>query len=231
MTASLLLLNWKRPVNLTRILAAEAGYQKLAELLVFNNNASEVFDYHHSKVKVLNASTDFGLRVRWVLAALAKSECLLFQDDDILLPEVTIGALIDEVARDRRRIYSLHGRNPGPGGRYIPSAVDGEVEIILTRAAAIHRTLVPLILQGEQAFRDAGFVVPPNNGEDIFLSYCISAHFGKKHQVLRLPFADLPSPHALSNRPEHIRERTLLLRDCKSFFRQFRTHPHGNQRG
>ena len=216
--ASLLLLNWKRAANLTRIIAQETAYQRVQEILVFNNNASEPFHYQHPKVKVLNASTDFGLRVRWVLATLAKAECLVFQDDDILLPESTIKAFVDELGRDRHRIYSLHGRNPGPDGRYNPNPADGEVEIALTRAAAIHRALLPLIFQSEQAFWDAGFTLPVNNGEDIFLSCCVSAHFGKKHKVLRAPFVDLPSPHALSSRPEHIKERTQLLRQCKEFF-------------
>src|SRR5215472_472051 len=79
MTASLLLLNWKRPANLMRILAAEAGCKKVQEILVFNNNDSAPFHYPHPKVKILNASTAFGLRVRWVLAALAEGQCLIFQ--------------------------------------------------------------------------------------------------------------------------------------------------------
>jgi hypothetical protein len=217
-TASLLLLNWKRPANLMRIVAAEAAYKNVAEIVVFNNNAAAPFHYPHPKIKVLNASADFGLRVRWILAALAKSECLIFQDDDILLPESTIRAFIDEVGRDGQRVYSLHGRNPRPDGQYDPAVSEGEVEIALTRAAAIHRSLVPLIFQSEEAFRAAGFELPLNNGEDIFLSYCITARFGKKPKVLRLPFADLPSPHALSSRPEHIKERTNLVRQCKRFF-------------
>src|SRR5262249_30255070 len=152
-----------------------AGCKKVEEILVFNNNASAPFHYPHPKVKVLNASTAFGLRVRWVLAALAKGQCLIFQDDDILLPESTINAFIEAVGRDKHRVYSLHGRNPGPNDRYNADIADGEVEIILTRAAAIHRTLVPLIFQSEEAFREAGFAIPANNGEDIFLSYSISA--------------------------------------------------------
>jgi hypothetical protein len=218
MTASLLLLNWKRPANLTRILAVESAYRKVAEVLVFNNNASAPFHYSHPKVKVLNASADFGLRSRWILAAVAEGDCLIFQDDDILLPEATFATLISEVGRDSKRVYSLHGRNPGPRDRYDARPAHGEVEIVLTRTAAIHRTLVPLILQSEQAFREAGLTIPANNGEDIFLSYCIYSRFGKKHKVLRLPFADLSSPHALSNRPEHIGERTRIVRQCKNFF-------------
>src|SRR5690348_4365396 len=119
--ASLLLLNWKRPGNLSRILAMEQSYKHVAEILVFNNNSDEPFHHAHPKVKVLNASTDFGLRSRWILAALAQSECLIFQDDDILLPETTVRGFIQELSRDRLRIYSLHGRNPGPRGEYYPA--------------------------------------------------------------------------------------------------------------
>jgi hypothetical protein len=218
MRASLLLLNWKRPGNVRRILAVEQSYKNVAEILVFNNNSAEPFQYGHPKVKTLNASTDFGLRSRWILAALAQSECLIFQDDDILLPESTIRGFIQEISRDRLCVYALHGRNPGPRGEYNPAAAYGEVEIVLTRAAAMHRMLVPSVFKSEQAFQEAGFEIPASNGEDIFLSYCISAQFGRKHKVLRLPFADLPSPSALSSRPEHVKERTRLLHQCKSFF-------------
>lgn len=220
MKASLLLLNWKRPANLTRIVAAEAAYRNVAEILVFNNNAAAPFHYPHPKVKVLNSSSDFGLRVRWILAALANCQCLIFQDDDILLPQTTVGAFIDAVDRDSRRLYSLHGRNPLADGRYVAADAEDEVEIILTRAAAMHRKLVPLIFESEEAFRAAGFAIPANNGEDIFVSYCISAHLGKRHRVLRLPFADLPSPDALSSRPEHMKQRTHVVRLCKRFFSQ-----------
>ena len=43
MPASLLLLNWKRPANLARVLAVEAAYPGVAEIMVFNNNASAAF--------------------------------------------------------------------------------------------------------------------------------------------------------------------------------------------
>jgi hypothetical protein len=43
MPASLLLLNWKRPANLTRVLAVEAAYPGVAEIMVFNNNAYAAF--------------------------------------------------------------------------------------------------------------------------------------------------------------------------------------------
>lgn len=218
MKASLLLLNWQRPDNLSRILAVEQSYKHVAEILVFNNNGAKPFKHAHPKVKILNASTDFGLRSRWILAALAHSECLIFQDDDILLPETTVRGFTQELSRDRLRLYSLHGRNPGLNGVYNPAAAYGEVEMVLTRAAAMHRMLVPWVFAGEQAFQEAGFEVPATNGEDIFLSYCISAQCGRKNKVLRLPFADLPSPGALSSRPEHIRERTQLMRQCKRFF-------------
>jgi Glycosyl transferase family 64 domain len=218
MRASLLLLNWKRPANVSRILAVEQSYRQVAEILVFNNNGAEPFHHAHPKVKILNASVDCGLRARWLLAVLAQSDCLIFQDDDILLPESTISGFINEVRRDRQRVYGLHGRNPGPDGRYSTAAAYGEVEIVLTRAAAIHRTLVSSILASEQAFREAGFAIPAINGEDIFLSYCIFAQLGKKHRVLRLPFADLPSLHGLSARPEHVKERTQIVRQCKRFF-------------
>lgn len=218
MTASLLILSWKRPENLTRIVSLQQTYNRLGEILIFNNNNSGSLGFSDPKVKVLNASCDFGLRTRWILAALATNDCLIFQDDDILLSEEAVEAFVGAISLDSTRIYSLHGRNPSPDGKYNTEEAEGEVEIVLTRAAAIHKRVVPLIFQSEQEFREAGLVIPANNGEDIFLSYCISSHFGKKHLTLKLPFTDLPSPYALSSRPGHFVERTKVVRQCKKFF-------------
>ena len=190
----------------------------MGEILIFNNNPDVRFIYNDPKVKYLNASCDFGLRTRWILATLAQQDYLVFQDDDIMLSETTVKQFIKHLSMDPERAYGLHGRNPDGLGRYTANPCTGDVDIILTRAAAIHRSVVPLILAYEAAFRDRGFQLPPCNGEDIFLSYCLRAHFGKRHRVLNLPFRDLPAPHALNARPTHLAERTETIRLCRRFF-------------
>lgn len=218
MRTSLLILNWMRPENLKRILAAQADYDCIGEILVFNNNNKKHFQYQHPKVKLLNSSHDFGLRSRWILAALAVNQCLVFQDDDILLPEIVFDEFIKMISLDRERAYSLHGRNPGPDNVYISTQVEGEADVVLTRATCIHKAAVPLIFTAEQRFLEAGYELPPTNGEDIFLSYCLSGYFGKRHRILTLPHKNLESKYALCDQIDHMAQRTTILRNCKQFF-------------
>jgi hypothetical protein len=216
--ASLLILNWRRPENIQKILAAETKYASVEEILVFNNNSELAFHYPHPKVKILNASCDFGLRSRWIIAALASNECLVFQDDDILLPELVFQKFTQMISSDGERAYSLHGRNPSADNKYNYRQAVGDVEIVLTRATSIHKDVVPLIFSSEQRLLKSGFRLPSINGEDIFLSYCLTAHFRKKHRVLELPSEELPSPNALWRKPGHLRERTAIMRACKNVF-------------
>jgi len=217
---SLLILNWKRPENLTEIITAQADFDCIGEILIFNNNKDNRFEYAHPKVKILNASVDFGLRSRWVLGALARNKHLVFQDDDILLPENVFEEFIKELSLDGERAYSLHGRNPDANGGYSTTEVKHEAEIVLTRAACIDRSVIPLIFYQENRLRRAGFALPALNGEDIFLSYCLTGYFGKKHKILDLPFTELPTPHAISRKPSHTEERTKIIQKCKQLFFQ-----------
>jgi len=219
---SLLFLHWKRSENLTAILDVEAKYSSVAEIIVLNNNSKTLFQHAHPKVKVLNSSFDFGLRTRWVLGVLASNDCLVFQDDDLIVPEETLLAFHTELENDPLRAYSLHGRNPGKRNDYNSKDVVGDAEIVLTRATCIHKQHIPLIIESEQEFfRGRGTQLPAGRefpAEDIFLSYAISSHFGKKHKVLKLPHKNLSTPHAISSNKGHLRRRTELMRECQEFF-------------
>ncbi len=216
--ASLLLLNWRRMDNLKHILDVQAEYECIDEILVFNNNRAVHFEHQHPKIKVLNASADFGLRSRWILAALARNPSLVLQDDDILLPEIVFVEFIKAIVQDGERAYSLHGRDPDSRCEYNSKSIKGEAEIVLTRATCIHKAVVPLIFQQEARLSVAGYALPTLNGEDIFLSYCLTGHFGKRHKILELPSTELPAPHSLWTRSDHFKQRTLILRQCRQFF-------------
>jgi len=219
--ASVLFLNWKRIDQLQRILEAEADFPAIGEIIVFNNNKEVLFTYDHPKVRCLNSSFDFGLRTRWILGALATYNCLVFQDDDILLGAEVIEAFLNELSADPRRAYSLHGRNPDSENRYNTIDVSGEAEIILTRATCVHKRAIPMILHLEdQFFKDAPSFPDASTfpAEDIFLSYALTHAFGTKHKVLALPHRNLRSPHAISAQRNYITTRTRLMRQCQAFF-------------
>lgn len=209
-------LNWLRPTNLTEILDKQSSYYCVYESIVFNNNMNVPFS--HYKAKVLNSSWDFTVHARWAAATLAESEVIIFQDDDLLLPEETVEALTKSVIDDPVRIHGIFGRNTFPNG-YSSDTVYGKCDVIITRAAAIHRTNLPLVTQALAMFMDAGNMLPAYNGEDIFMSYAIRSRYLQQHMAYDLPRTELPAPHALSDRKYHFAQRADIVVKCRSFFR------------
>lgn len=214
--ASLVFLNWLRPTNLTQILDEQSVYYGVYESIVFNNNMNTPFAHH--KAKVLNSSWDFTVHARWAAATLAESEVIIFQDDDLLLSEEAIDTLTKNVLADPVRIHGLCGRNTFPNG-YSSEPVLGKCDVVLTRAAAIHRTNLPLVTQALAMFMDTGNMLPANNGEDIFMSYAIRSRYLQQHMAYDLPYTELPAPHALSDRKYHLAQRADIVVRCRAFFR------------
>jgi hypothetical protein len=217
---SLLITNWRRPENVKRILRAESKIQVIDEILLLNNNPKVRFAFPHPKVKILNSSRDLGPRSRWVLGAFAKNDCLVFQDDDILLNETVFNAFLHEVMVDRERAYSLHGYNPDSIDRYNCREAFGEVEIVLTRATAIHKESIAPLLDAEYDYFYDEADYPDFRAvplEDLFLSYFLLYHYKKKHRVLRLPFRNL-RPRQDLNARGYGKLRTKLMRECKTRF-------------
>lgn len=215
-TVSVLILSWKRPDNVKQIIQAQSQYSIVDEIIVFNNNREIKLTLSNPKVKLIESSFDFGLRTRWILGLLARNSTLLFQDDDILLPEKTIRILTNAVVDDNERAYSLHGRNPTSDGHYSVRKAFGEVEIVLTRALCLHKKTIPAVIAAEQLFFKSAHNY--TNGEDIFLSYCMNAQYGKKPIAKHLPHTNLPGPDAVSDRPGHVSQRTILVQQCRLFF-------------
>ena len=75
------MLNWKRPTNVARILAGWQASGFVTEAIVWNNNPAATF--RHPWARVINAAQDLGLYTRFVAACLAENECILIQDDDL----------------------------------------------------------------------------------------------------------------------------------------------------
>src|SRR5262245_17683177 len=92
--ATVVMLCWKRHANVRQIAQAYAGYARVAEILVWNNNAAEPFRLEHPKVRCIN-SDEFGLNTPWAGVMLARQPCVIVADDDLLCDEETINSFID----------------------------------------------------------------------------------------------------------------------------------------
>lgn len=217
MTISLLINSWKRPENVMEILDFQSRYDLVGEIIVFNNYKGFALSHDSPKVKIVNTSHDFGLRTRWANMYLARNECVIFQDDDLILEEDGIEKFWKAHNQDSERGYAAWGRNPDEDGVYNMANASGEIEIMLTRACCVNRRILPYLIQSEINFLSQDDF-EYTNGEDIFLSYCLTSFYGKLNRRLSIPYEKLSSDHAISKRPGHVQERTKMVRRCKAFF-------------
>ena len=87
------LLNWKRPANVRRIVASWRDGGIVSHSVVWNNNADSRLEELDNCASVINASHDMGLYTRFIAALNAIHNCVLIQDDDLELPRDTLAKL------------------------------------------------------------------------------------------------------------------------------------------
>ena len=188
---SVVILNWDRLHHVKRIVEKYQSYPDVREVLVVNSNPDAEFP-SVDKLTVMQTTRDFGLDSRFAAAAMAATDQVLLQDDDILLPQKTVAALSDASRREPMRLHGLFGRNPNSENEYalFYERTSAVAEIILTRAVVAWqsqiseffpaRTRTPIIAARR---RHREFQTNPHNGEDIIFSYAVSAATGERHRV------------------------------------------------
>jgi len=213
------LLNWKRPDNVARIVAGWHESGLVDEGIVWNNNPDAPLALD-GRARVINASHDLGLYTRFAAVSLARNECVLIQDDDIYLPPESIAALHEAWRRDPDILHGIFGRMPDALGLYtLRDATEEHVPMILTRAVLTHRRNAACFFEFAPAFeelqRDSR---PYGNGEDILFSYAVMRHSGRLNRAHRVPVLELPSPHGINTRDrgDHLAHRTRLMRACQA---------------
>lgn len=223
------LLNWKRPVNVARILSGWKTSGLVDEAIVWNNNPDASF--RHQWAKVVNADRDLGLYTRFAAACLARNDCLLIQDDDLELPGDSLQKLYDAWQRDPDIIHGIFGRAPKPDGSYARN-VNGnaEVPVVLTRVLIAHPRYAVEFFQHASRFDDIQRDgKPTGNGEDIIFSYVARRASGRLNRVHRVPVNELPAPHSIHGRnwKAHVAHRFRLLRACEAWLHRDRRRSHG----
>lgn len=224
------ILNWKRPANVARILAGWRAGGIVSEAIVWNNNAAEPF--HHDWAKVINAAQDLGLYTRFAAACLAAHECVLIQDDDLEVPEPTLHLLHEAWCKDADVVHGLFGRVAKADGSYDPrNAPAGEAPVVLCRGLLTHRKYVSAFFATAALFAEIqSESAPRGNGEDILFSYTAQRISGRPNRIHRLPVSELPAPHSIHGRnwSAHLAHRSRLMRACEAWLRG--ESPHENRR-
>lgn len=220
---SAVILNWKRPDGVREICKELNSYALIEEIIVWNNNPEINLSLEEKKVRVINCSHDFGLFTRFAAASLAKHECILFHDDDVMGTESTLNELYQNWGRNPFSCHTMFGRNP-KNGEYSLNSHYGQVQIVLTRYVMVHRKVAVHALTKIPEFADIPGV-PVGNGEDIILSYAAIDYSGKLNRSYRMKMEDLDleKEFAISRRfPGHIEHRSKIIQRCKMVFKKRR---------
>jgi hypothetical protein len=214
---SLIIMNWKRPQMVTKIVERYSNYSIIGDIIVWNNNFESTLDFKNlPNVKVVICKHDAGLDSRWAAGILADQEHLLVHDDDLILTEKSLKLLFHKYLRNPELCHGICGRNLAD--RYIPVDSFGPVDVALTTCLIINRRYIGAYFQHVQMFDDLRNY-GCGNGEDILMNWVVRGVTGKKNMAHRIPFADsnkdsAVSLHSIGRRPGHLSVRNEIARRC-----------------
>lgn len=216
---TVVMLNWVRPANVITNLHRYASYRIVSQVLCFNNGAPLRESVAlPSKCVLLEASSDLGLYSRFAAGSLARTEAIFHTDDDIAVPESTLGALYRSWFAARLCCHGLYGRNVRP--TYQTQNVVGPVEVVLTRALICGRDTNNAALSAVNRFADL-VSEPHGNGEDIILSFAAMAMARTLNVTYALPAENYPDDprQAIHRRwPDHLKHRQRVVERCRQIF-------------
>ena len=81
--ATIVILNWRRPSNVRAILDHYTGYRRVAEIIVWDNQADRSFFRNdHSKARLIH-SPELGLNTRWAAGGYGIDDLQVFFQNDV----------------------------------------------------------------------------------------------------------------------------------------------------
>lgn len=213
---TLSIFNFGRPRNVERIVAAASEFTLISEILVWDVSTEKDMQPNISSEKAWVIRTPgthtrekWGLLTRYKQCLLAQNEWVLVQDDDELLGEDAVIALVKAKQLDPDRIYCYYGRDIGKGStvddlRYRPEDTPPmqQTAICLTKSMLTDRRFCMAAIEKAPLMEDwARKGEPYWNGEDIWHSLTAIHRTGKMHVALPIEtvtYSTLPSPGAIS---------------------------------
>lgn len=219
---SAVILNWNRPYNLkTLILPVLEQYPCIDEIIISHGKRETVFEYESDRCRIVHRqdygdlNRDYGLALRFLAALGARNDTVLSLDDDILIPESSLAALLHEFVSDPDVVHSLYGRNPDRKLRYCNIMRFGEVTYAVANAALLPKRLAGLFFDHAPLVNGlAKKKTPAWYGEDLFLSLVAIKVNRRLNRAHPLPHIQL-TVHSHEDIPRnlvpgHLEDRSLF---------------------
>lgn len=207
------LVNYRRPDNLTRILTRLKAQRETPELMLVNNAGFRTFGVE----RFVGIPWNAGPMARVALSQWADTEWVMWLDDDLIPTDDDFVGDLLEVARHRPDgITGVFGVALAQPPHYYSrgAQVAGHVHICKGRCLMFRRDILRHVSLG--AHRSP---VDYRMHDDIWLSLS-TGYLKRTHWAVpefRQRLAELPDPHAICDRPDHYPERDAL---CGWFLEQ-----------
>ncbi len=213
---TVVLLNWRRPNNLTKSIEALLAQTARPEIFLWNNADD---DFSHPGIDwLMRSSVNQRCWPRWLMASMAQTPYVMSLDDDLLLHDrQAVARLLErlEAGTEYSRIYGLEGLVLGDGEGYgasiknpmLPCDGDGQpVDIVKGRLMALRRDALDTCVRLHYNVTE----------DDIAISGLFARGESRRHRVLpelRGMVTELPQPHALWRQSGHWERRERALKD------------------
>lgn len=213
------ILNWKRPDNLFKILDGWQASPLIRSAIVWNNNP--MMEIRHPWATVINANDDLGLYSRIAAACLVPTEGVLLQDDDLLISPDELEVLHHHWLADPEVIHGLFGRRFDADSDHAVRVdlCEDTAPVVLTRMMLLRRRILPEFFKLAGLFHEEqAHSRPYGNGEDIILSYAAMGLSARENRIHRIWVRELDSSHAISLRhgnASHEAHRSRILKGCE----------------
>ena len=208
---TLIILNWKRPGNVIKIINELHDYPNLTTIIVSNGHSNnQLFFKDFNKVISYNDSNlnlVYGLDLRFLRSLSAPTEKIIIIDDDILIDQNNLTKMLNNYENNPNRIVGYEGRNMESDTHYYKIQPKSPYcDIVLTRLLVCDKMLCNLFFKCkpivENIYKEG---IPYGNGEDIVLSFIGKLFYNiKKHYLVNnLIVTELPSPYSVSGNNKH----------------------------
>lgn len=226
MELTAIVLNWMRPLNVQRICVEYATLS--VPCIVWNNSVVDFVPLDGTKFpKIINAGENYGVIARYSAALLGQTDCIVIQDDDLLVPIHAISYLYSKWKVARNSVHGLFGRIPNSKNEYadLRDHEDERVEIVCGRIMMFHRMLLPVffiywfddrIKAIRNLAKEKGLAT---HADDILLSYLAMSLSGEKNYVWDLARVELPDAYAIHRQEGHLEIRQAMMRVCQQIFK------------
>jgi len=220
---TIVIMNFRRSENIREyILPYYDSIFAVDQVVLVHCLKDTVFDYASDKVQhVYEFDTDkeYGVFTRYIAAKkYAKNKCVLFTDDDVILPAKTLSMVYQKWKEDENRVIGAEGRRiyldvETNLYEYKSKPFHGDVDFLLTSCCMTSYDNVVYTCDREHVMGNYKNTTKIKwNGEDMYLCLLSSVRNNNKCFSVDSPLISLDSGnHVISKVSSHVKERCRFL--------------------